>query len=112
MGIGKTIVTIPQKSFGRHTNSFADDLLDRIDEMEFNSLTGQVFATQNDGKQIVLVDIEKRKAKELLSDFIGKVSSMAFGEFSMQFQLILLGISQLDCSFRLSRQQSVLGRQD
>lgn len=96
LGIGRTIVSIPQQTFGGHVSEF-DDVHDPIDAIEFNSLTGELFVTQNRGKLIVSVNMKTQQGEILVMDFMEKISSMAFGEF----RLIALNFSTDGFSFQI-----------
>lgn len=82
LGIGKHLVSIPYQTFGRHFNSFADDLDRTIDRMEFNSANGEIFISNDQSKKIFTVDMKKKNMFELVTDHIFSIQSMAYGEFN------------------------------
>lgn len=80
MGIGKNLVSIPYQTFGRHVNTFADDLGLDIDQLEFNSVSGEVFVANDQTKKILKVDMENRNVFELVNDHVFSVQSLAYGK--------------------------------
>lgn len=81
LGIGRHLVSIPYQTFGRHVNSFADDLDRNIDLMVFNSANGEVFIANDQTKKILSVDMKNHNMFELVTDHIFSIQAMAYGEF-------------------------------
>jgi hypothetical protein len=80
LGVGRHIVSIPQKTFGRHETSFADDTEMNVDRMAYNSINGELFFVDNKAKKIMTADMRRKNVFDLVSDHIFYVSSMAYGE--------------------------------
>lgn len=74
------MVAVPYQTFGRFTNSNADDLDRNIDHMEFNSINGEVFIADNKAGKILVADMKKRQLFDVITDHVFSVQSMAFGE--------------------------------
>ena len=80
LGIGRHMIVVPYQTFGRYTNSYADDLDHNIDLMEFNSINGEVYIANNKARKILVVDIKKREIFDVVSDHILSIKSMAYGK--------------------------------
>jgi hypothetical protein len=80
IGIGSNLVAIPHQTFGRFVDSIAETMDHWIDQMEFNSLTGEIFVAENEARRIVSVDTMNKNTFGLVKDHIFSVKSMGFGK--------------------------------
>lgn len=80
LSIGKNIVSIPYQTFGRHSDTFGDDIGENIDQLAFNSKNGEIFVAANKAGKIYTIDMNNKRIFELVNTFIFNISSMAYGE--------------------------------
>lgn len=82
LGIGSYVVAVPQQTLGRHIPSNARQIENNVDQLEFNSLTGELFVADNKFGRIKTVDMVTGNESILVDQHIMSVRSMAFGELT------------------------------
>lgn len=95
LGIGHHMMSVPYLTFGRFTNSNADDVDKYIDTMVFNSINGEIFFADNKEGKILVADIKNRKVFEVINYHVFNVPSMAYGRsnrFNSHSMLTLFSI--------------------
>lgn len=88
MGIGNHLLKVDVQSFGRHDVTKEDAFGFQIHRMAFNSITGELFVADNVQKIIYAVDLKSKESRKLVSDGIGNITALAFGNIS-KFGLIV-----------------------
>lgn len=80
LGQGKYIVSVPHQTFGRHVNTIAEDVAQKVDRLAFNSINGEIFIADNQVKKIMTVDTKNNNVFDTIDDHIMSVISLDFGE--------------------------------
>ena len=82
IGSGQQLMTFDHNSFGKQNHGSTSKYKMYIDDMAYNSLTGEIFIADNTDKQILLVNYSSEATKTLTSNSIKKISSMSFGKYN------------------------------
>lgn len=86
---GNIVLTYDHQTFGKHSLNAMQQLKYYIHKMVYNSLTGDIFAADNDHKLIYSLSANAKRLNILIDSYIGNVSSLAFGTIYYILQQIL-----------------------
>lgn len=75
-------MSVPQQTFGRHVNSFANIVPFDVDRVEFNSQNGEVFFADSKAGKILIIDLQTHLVFDLVVNHVFSVRSMAYGELN------------------------------
>lgn len=81
LGIYNYIVSVPHQTFGAHVDSIGEKLESSVDQIAFNSLNGEFFIADNNLRKIKTFSMKSKVEKDLITQHILSVKSMAFGKF-------------------------------
>lgn len=80
LGIANYLVKFEHQIFGRHNDGDGRTLPIFVHKLAYNSKTGEIFIADNNKNGIYVHDLRRGQTKLLISDDIGNVTAMAFGE--------------------------------
>lgn len=85
---GNIVLTYDHQNFGKHSLSAMQQLKYYVHKMAYNSLTGDVFAADNDHKLIYSLSANSKRLTILIDTLIGNVSSLAFGKIYYTYEFL------------------------
>lgn len=80
MGIGNRLLKLNHQTFGQNVEDNGIFYEFRIDKMEFNSITGDIYVVDNQLKAIFEVNLKRNTTKEIIKGNIGYVADLIFGK--------------------------------